>query len=62
MKGLYVSSQCKDLIIYFQVGTTSEDVSNLAAERDALKEKNDKLKDMCKKYLAKVKLYEGKSR
>ena len=27
----------------------------MLAERDGLKDKNDKLKDMCKKYLAKLK-------
>ena len=30
-------------------------MSDLIAERDGLKDKNEKLKDMCKKYLAKLK-------
>ena len=36
----------------------SPETTELIAERDALKEKNDKLKDMCKKYLAKLKQQE----
>jgi len=42
-------------------GQAGDDVTmaNLMAERDAAKDKNEKLKDMCKKYLAKLKQQEA---